>query len=83
MAWGAQAALPVIEAQQAAEAFPHGAAPVALAVILGARGGGCLSKRNALFKPEGDQINIGLGTGRALDTFNEGIRGFQIMRVNR
>ena len=40
-------------------------------------------KRHALFKPEGDQINIGLGTGRALDIFNNGTRGFGIMKVVR
>ncbi|ALB61133.1 hypothetical protein AFK62_00730 [Cronobacter condimenti 1330] len=35
---------------------------------------------NAFFKAEGDQINIGLGKGKALDIFNEGIYNFE--RVN-
>jgi hypothetical protein len=39
-------------------------------------------RRNAQFKQEGDQINIGLGTGRALDTFNEGIVGYEVVGVN-
>lgn len=41
------------------------------------------ARSKALFKPEGDQINIGLGKGRALDVFNQGIRGFEILGVNR
>ncbi|WP_234014338.1 RHS repeat-associated core domain-containing protein, partial [Cronobacter dublinensis] len=32
---------------------------------------------NAFFKAEGDQINIGLGKGKALDIFNEGIYKFE------
>jgi hypothetical protein len=32
--------------------------------------------RAAFFKGEGAQINIGLGRGPALDTFNDGIIGF-------
>ena len=32
---------------------------------------------NAFFKAEGNQINIGLGNGQALDTFNRGIQGFK------
>ena len=39
------------------------------------------TRSKALFKPEGDQINIGLGKGRALEIFNEGIRGFEILGV--
>jgi uncharacterized protein RhaS with RHS repeats len=32
---------------------------------------------NAFFKSEGDQINIGLGKGKALDLFNKGIHRFE------
>ena len=32
---------------------------------------------NAFFKAEGEQINIGLGRGKALDLFNEGIYKFE------
>jgi len=32
---------------------------------------------NALFKAEGNQINIGLGKGKALETFNENISSFE------
>ena len=35
---------------------------------------------NAFFKSEGDQINIGLGKGKALDLFNKGIHKF--VRLN-
>jgi len=38
---------------------------------------------NALFKPEGGQINIGLGNGGALDLFNDSIRGFETIGVNK
>ncbi|MGP4101387.1 HEAT repeat domain-containing protein [Nonomuraea sp. KM90] len=33
--------------------------------------------RSALFKAEGDQVNIGLGGGPALDIFNDGMTGIQ------
>jgi RHS repeat-associated protein len=33
--------------------------------------------RSALFKKEGDQVNIGLGKGKALDVFNDSIVGFE------
>ena len=39
-------------------------------------------KNKALFKPEGDQINIGLGKGKALDVFNDSIKGFEVLGVN-
>jgi hypothetical protein len=39
--------------------------------------------RNALFKPEGNQINIGLGKGTALELFNQSIRGFEVIKVVR
>jgi len=32
---------------------------------------------SAFFKGEGDQINIGLGRGTALDIFNEGLIAFE------
>ena len=32
---------------------------------------------SAYFKGEGDQINIGLGRGTALDMFNHAIMGFE------
>ena len=32
---------------------------------------------NAFFKSEGDQINIGLGKGKALEVFNGGIYKFE------
>ncbi|MGQ0775199.1 MAG: RHS repeat-associated core domain-containing protein [Pseudonocardiales bacterium] len=35
------------------------------------------AKTSAFFKGEGSQINIGLGSGTALDIFNEGIIGFR------
>ena len=35
----------------------------------------------ALFKPEKGQINIGLGTGKGLDIFNDSIRGFEVLGV--
>ena len=38
------------------------------------------TSQNAFFKGEGDQINIGLGKGTALDTFNKGIQGFERIR---
>ncbi|WP_374581707.1 hypothetical protein [Pseudoduganella sp.] len=38
------------------------------------------SSSNAFFKAEGSQINIGLGQGRALDTFNSNIQGFSAVR---
>jgi RHS repeat-associated protein len=38
-------------------------------------------RRSALFKPEGSQVNIGLGTGPALNTFNNSIRGFEVLGV--
>jgi hypothetical protein len=37
----------------------------------------------ALFKPERDQINIGLGKGQAIDIFNDRLRGFEVLGVNR
>lgn len=39
-------------------------------------------KSKALFKPEGNQVNIGLGKGKALDVFNDSIRGFEVLGVN-
>jgi RHS repeat-associated protein len=36
--------------------------------------------QNAFFKAEGTQINIGLGRGTALDTFNNNITGFSVLR---
>ncbi|MFY0602136.1 MAG: hypothetical protein JXR03_20845, partial [Cyclobacteriaceae bacterium] len=38
------------------------------------------TKNNAYFKGEGQQINIGLGKGKALDTFNDNIKGFKVLR---
>ena len=40
---------------------------------------------NALFKTEGgnyniEQVNIGLGKGKALETFNENIINFEIIK---
>lgn len=35
----------------------------------------------ALFKPEGDQINIGLGKGKALNLFNDSIVGHETIKV--
>ncbi len=35
---------------------------------------------NAFFKAEGAQINIGLGRGAALNTFNNNIAGFNVIR---
>jgi hypothetical protein len=35
---------------------------------------------NAFFKAEGAQINIGLGQGKALNTFNSNIQGFSPVR---
>lgn len=32
---------------------------------------------SAFFKAEGEQINIGLGKGKALDIFNQGIQRFE------
>lgn len=40
-------------------------------------------RSNALFKPEGDQVNIGLGRGAALDIFNDSIRGFETIGAIR
>ncbi len=40
-------------------------------------------KKYALFKPEGEQINIGLGKGAALDIFNKSITGFEVLGINR
>lgn len=34
-------------------------------------------RSSAFFKGEGDQINIGLGSGFALDVFNDGITNFE------
>ncbi|MBH1932685.1 RHS repeat-associated core domain-containing protein, partial [Serratia rubidaea] len=34
-------------------------------------------ENNAFFKAEGDQINIGLGRGKALEIFNKGIEKFE------
>jgi len=34
-------------------------------------------EKNAYFKSEGNQINIGLGRGKALDIFNEGVNKFE------
>lgn len=36
--------------------------------------------QNAFFKGEGQQVNIGLGRGTALDTFNNNITGFSVLR---
>lgn len=35
---------------------------------------------NALFKTEGGNYNIGLGKGKALETFNENIINFEIIK---
>lgn len=35
---------------------------------------------NAYFKEENDQINIGLGKGKALDTVNDNITGHSVVR---
>ncbi len=35
---------------------------------------------NAQFKSEGNVTNIGLGTGDALDTFNNNIVGYDVVR---
>lgn len=34
-------------------------------------------KNNAFFKVEGNQLNMGLGNGKALDIFNSGIKGYK------
>jgi len=36
--------------------------------------------QNAFFKGEGQQINIGLGRGTALETFNNNITGVRVLR---
>lgn len=38
------------------------------------------SAANAFFKAEGGQINIGLGRGTALETFNNSLKGFRVLR---
>lgn len=40
-------------------------------------------KRGAQFKPEGDQVNIGLGKGKALEIFNDNVVGFETLKFNR
>lgn len=40
-------------------------------------------RTKALFKAEGDQVNIGLGTGLALDEFNNSIAGFKVLRAGK
>jgi hypothetical protein len=58
----------------------HGARPASMFPEMpqARRGWGA---RNALFKVEGKQTNIGLGTGRALDLFNDSIRGYEVIGV--
>lgn len=38
------------------------------------------TQENAFFKGEGEQTNIGLGRGKALDNFNNNITGFRRVR---
>ena len=38
------------------------------------------NQKNAFFKKEGDQINIGLGKGDALDIFNQNIQSFKVLK---
>jgi RHS repeat-associated protein len=38
------------------------------------------TSENAFFKGEGDQVNIGLGKGKALDTFHSNIKSFDKVR---
>jgi hypothetical protein len=40
-------------------------------------------RRGAQFKPEGTQVNIGLGKGKALDVFNDNIVGFETIQFNQ
>ena len=37
------------------------------------------TSNNALFKGEGDQFNIGLGKGKALDIFNSNIVEYKVV----
>jgi RHS repeat-associated protein len=43
-------------------------------------GGTGWGEEHARFKKEGKQINIALGTGTALDTFNDNITGYNVVR---
>ncbi|MFD4582812.1 hypothetical protein ACFWOY_32115 [Streptomyces sp. NPDC058423] len=38
------------------------------------------NRKHAYFKQEGDQINIGLGRGKALKLFNENITAWEVVR---
>jgi hypothetical protein len=39
------------------------------------------NKTNAYFKKEGTQVNIGLGVGTALTTFNAGFKEYELVKI--